>query len=897
MDWLRTLLSRCKAMLRRRRLDDELDQELRAHVELAIEENIRRGLSREDARTAALRSLGGITQITEGYRMRRGFTLLDQLARDLRFGARQLVKSPSFTLTAVFTLALGIGANTAVFSVLNAILLRPLPFENANRLVRIYSVENNLPIGPSPLDSRDFALQSHTFEKLAVFDQWRKNVITSEAGNNPEEAHVGLGPRELFEALGVRPIMGRLFTADEGTLGRNHVALITDTLWQSHYARTPAILDRKITINGQPYPIIGVIPNVIPGWLRGQNESIEVWEPFLPTTDIWDQASRGGRNYTTVGLLKPGVTVQRAQADLSTIAANLAATYPIDRGIGVHVEPLVVSRAGDLRPQLYLLMGAVTLILLIACSNLAALLLARNMARQREFAMRAALGARRIVLVRQILVETLLVALLGCACGIVIASAIDLLIRTRHPASMTLLAGVSLDWRVLSFTFLIALGTSLIFGLAPAVLNSRVNFAEALKEGARGASAPLRHGFRKALVVGQIALSLMLTAGAALFLQTITRLVNQDMGFRVDHLLKAHFFLPGEQYPTSEAKTRFCDTLAERLRALPGVRDVSVTTIYPPYERWDMMFSIEGHPVSRSEDVPSTFFGVTDASFLKTAGIPLVRGRDFSESDREDTPVVAIVNQTFVNRFLHDEDPLGMRINLGSPSNLPIKDVWLTGEDVPVTVIGVMADTKDDGLEKPVEPQLITLFRQVPRVNYGFKDVIVRSDAPPEALEHALEQQLHAIDPRLPVSEMSTMSEYIEGMTTNRRFTGLILAAFAALGLILAVVGIYGVISYLVAQRNQELGIRLALGADRPDLLWLVVRQGLLLGATGVCVGLAGMAVVSRSLASLLYRVSAFDALTLCSASLLLLLVALAASAIPARRAAKIDPIQVLRTE
>ena len=399
MDLIRILLSRCASLFHRRTLDDDLDEELRTHIDFAAEENRRRGMSEQEARTAALRAFGGITQTKETYRTQRGLPFLEHLGRDLRYGMRQLRKSPGFTFTAIATLALGIGANTAVFSVLDALLLRPLPFPNSERIVRIYSVSHGIPIGPSPLDSRDFARQNHTFEKLAVFDQWRKNVVTSNVGDMPESLHVGLGPPEVFQTLGVQPVLGRVFTADEGVAGRNHVALLTESFWENHYARNRSVLGQVVTINNSPYTIIGVIPDAISGWLRGIDEPIELWEPFLPTPNVWDEMQRGGRNYTTVGLLKPGVTLQQAQADLETIAANLAATYPIDRNIGVLVQPLVASRAGDLRPQLYLLMAAVTLILLIACSNLAALLLARNTARQREFAMRAALGARRAILI------------------------------------------------------------------------------------------------------------------------------------------------------------------------------------------------------------------------------------------------------------------------------------------------------------------------------------------------------------------------------------------------------------------------------------------------------------------------------------------------------------------
>ena len=897
MDWVRQMASRLCALFSRPRLDAELDEELNAHIELAVENNAKRGLAPDEARTEALREFGGIAQVKERYRMQRGAPSIEQLGRDLRFGARQLAKGPAFTMTAVLTLAMGIGANSAVFSVLDSVLLRPLPYPNANRLVRILSVHGDERVGASPPDARDFARRNHTFEYLAVFDQWRKNVITAKTGDNPESMSVGLGPLELFQALGIHPILGRLFTADEGTAGRNHVALISQPFWRNRYGGDRNILGRTITINGIPYSIVGVLPDAIPGWVRGVNSPLDVWEPFLPGPDVWSEATRGGRDYATLGLLRPGVTIRQAEADLQTIAGNLAAAYPIDRGWSVALEPLIIARSGDLRPQLNLLMGAVTLILLIACSNLAALLLARNTARQREFAMRAALGARRILLMRQILVETLLVSLLGGGCGLVFAAAIDLVIRRSHPRSMPQLAEVALDWRVLLFTFLIAVATSLVFGLAPAILNTRINFAEALKEGSRGSSSPLRHGFRKALVIGQIALSLVLTVSAALLVQTIVRLENQDMGFRSDHLLKAHFFLPDQQYPTPEMKTRFCDALADRLRALPGVSDVSVTSIYPPWERWEMMFSLEGHPISRVQDIPLTFFGVTDVSYLKTAGIPIVEGRDFLQTDRENTPVVAIVNQVFVRRFFPGTDPLGKRLLLGAQPSAGVEAPYMGEQSVGVTVVGIMANAKDDGLSEPVAPQVIALFRQIPAVNYGFKDFMVRSDVAPQTLEEEIEQRFHAIDPHLPLSEMMTITETVEGMTADKRFTSLILSVFAVLGLVLAIVGIYGVISYLVAQRSRELGIRMALGADRGNVLWLIVRQGLALSVSGVCVGLAGTALAGRGLKSLLYNISAMDAFTLVAASAFLLLVALAASAIPARRATRVNPVAALRAE
>jgi putative ABC transport system permease protein len=554
-------------------------------------------------------------------------------------------------------------------------------------------------------------------------------------------------------------------------------------------------------------------------------------------------------------------------------------------------------RTGDLRPLLLLLAGAVGLILLIACSNLAALLLARNTARQREFAMRKALGAGRAALVRHVLTETLALSLMGSGCGLALAWGTTRALRMTDPGKIPQLLELTLDWRVVLFTLAAGLGTCLLFGMAPALLSTRVDAVGVLKEGGRTSSGASRQGFRKLLVTAQIALSLMLLVGAGLLIQTLERLQNQDLGFRVDHLMRGHLYLPPAQYPTAESITQFCDRLTERIRAVPGVRDVSVTTIYPPNDGWRMMFSIEGRAVSRLEDVPSTIFGVVDANYLRTAGIPVVEGRDFSESDGERTLPMAIVNQAFVKQYFPDEDPVGRRIELGAPASLIAQDVWMGSQRETVTIAGVMRDNRDQGLGLPVAPQLIALFRQTPAVNSGFKDVLVRSNVPPDALEQAVAQQMHALDPQLPLSEVETMSEYLGDLTAAKRFTSVILASFAVIGLLLAVMGIYGVIAYLVAQRTQEIGIRLALGAPRSAVLWLVSSQGLGMALAGVAIGMMGTVVAARSLASLLYGISALDPVTLGSASVALIAIALAACALPARRAAKIDPMRALRSE
>jgi predicted permease len=901
MERVRTLWKQLLALFGRRDADAELDEELRAHVEMAAEEHRRRGMSGETARLAALREFGGITQIRERFREQESLLWLENLRRDIGYTLRQMRKSPGFAAVVIVTLALGIGANSAVFTVLNAVLLRPLNFPNANRLVEITSLKDGKPVGTSPPDVKDFAARSRTFQKMAVYDEWRKNVSVSPGGENAQELLVGLAPRELFEALGVEPLLGRLFTAEEGLAGRNHVTLMTESFWRTRFQRDPKILGQTLTINDQPYTIVGVIPDVIPGWINASYNQIRpaaLWEPFLPAPDVWSEQSRSGRGEGTIGLLKPGVTITEAQADLARIARNLAAAYPADRNIGVEVIPLENMRSGNLKPLLLLLMGAVGLILLIACANLAALLLARNTARRREFAMRRALGAGRAALVRQVLAEMLVLSAIGSVLGLGIAWGATRALRLSDPGHLPQLTDLTLDWRVVMFTLVAGLATCLLFGIAPALMSTRVDAGAVLKEGGRNSSAPGRHRFRKALVTAQIALSLMLLVGAGLFIQTLQRLENQDLGFRSDHLMHGQFYLPPSRYPSSQSIDEFCDRLTERLRALPGVQAVSITEVYPPSDRWREMFSMEGRAIARLEDIPSTVFGVVDAGYLRTAGIPVVKGRDFSESDGEKTPPVAIVNQAFVKEFSPDVPPVGRHIEVGAPRRLLADDEWMGSERVTVTIVGVMLDNRDQGLALPVAPQLIALFRQMPRpVNSGFKDLLVRSDLAPEVLERPIERQLHALDPRIPLSEAESMSAYLGDLTAVQRSTSVILSCFAALGLFLAALGIYGVIAYLVAERRQELGIRLALGASRRTVVWLVSRQGLRMALAGVALGMGGVVAAARSIASLLYNVSALDALTLTASALALLAIALLASFLPARRAASVNPMQALRTE
>jgi predicted permease len=900
--WLRSALAHFHRAQNR---DQDLERELASHLELAEEELRDSGLSPVEARYAARRALGNTTLLKEDLRAIWNPGWLERFARDLKYGARGLRKNPGFTVIAVLTLALGIGANTAIFSAIDALMLRPLPFPDAGQLVRIYSTKGNSPNGsdasvdgPSPLDVRDFAQSNHTFQSMVAYDTWRKNVSFGASSGAAEQKRVGLVPAAYFEILNIQPILGRLFTGDENQVGKNYVAAISANLWRTRFASDPAILGRQIHINDEPYAIVAVMPDTIPGWVEGaQRGVVEVWTPFA-FSDVWSETARGGRGYAALARMKTGVSLEQARADLATIAAALAVAHPVDQGIGVAITRLSDTRVGELRPMLFLLMGAVSLILLIACVNLANLLLARNSARQRELAVRAALGAGRATLVRQLLAETLLLSLIGGAVGLALAQMGLTALTKMHPENLWQLGSIGIDWRVLSFTFFVSLITSLLFGAAPALTGTRLNLVDALKQGGRSSTAGhASQRLRNVLVVTEMAMSLMLLVGATLLVRSIIGLERQRLGIRQDHLLKGHFYVPGVRYPDPGAITRFCDEFASKVRALPGVIDASVTTVYPPNDGWTQMLNLPDRPVSRVQDIPSAQFGVADAHFLRTLGIPLVRGRDFSESDGPTTPQVALISEEFQRRYFPTQDPIGRQLHIGPPPFLHVAPGADITDSADVTIIGVMGDFKNAGLALPPDPQITVLYSQHPLVNYGFKDIVIRTASEPHSLVSEIRAQLHDLDPDMPFAEVQTMDEHVEEETGGQRFTTLLLASFAAAGLALALVGIYGVVSFLVVQRKQELAVRIALGASRANVLWLVLRQGLQMAAIGAAIGLFGAWAAQKLTTGLLFGISPVDPATFAGAALFLLAVAAIASAIPGARVFTIDPAQTLRQD
>jgi putative ABC transport system permease protein len=821
------------------------------------------------------------------------------LTQDLRYALRQMRKSPGFAAIAIVTLALGIGASTAMFGVLNAVLLRPIPFADPNRLVRIFSTQSGNILGPSPMDLRDFAAQNHTFEKMAVYDVWRKNVSFSSGSTEPEQMRVGLVPGEYFEILGIKPLMGRFFKDEENRWGNNFVAIISYDFWQTRFHGDRAVLGKTIRINDEPYSIIGVTPGEIPDfWVGTPQGKTELWTPFVPYVNgnntVWAESSRGDRGWGAIGRLKRGVTIQQANTDLDRIASSLAAQYPLDHDVGVKLQPLQEDQVRSLRPMLRLLMGAVVLILLIACSNVANLLLARNSGRTREIALRTAMGAKQSALIRQFTVENLTLGLLGGALGCALAGWGCAIVTRVHPAQLPQLAAISIDFRVLAFGFLISLFSSLIFGTVPALANLKVSPAETLKEAGRTGTAS-RRGKRlgRLFVASEIAFAVMLLIATGLLMQSLLRLQNKNTGFRSDHLLRTHLFLPPVRYPNTGSVTRFCDEYASRVRHLPGVQDATVSAASPPDDQWKQNFTIDGRPVSRLEDMLVAARNATDSHYLHTLGIPLIEGRDFSDFDTETSPRVALVNQAFVKKYFPAADPIGRQLRIGVAQQLGSGNI----ADEVFTIVGVLGNTMNRGPALPPIPHFTTLFRQTPDLNVGFKTLIVRTALDPMQLATPIRQQLHSLDPNLPFAEVATMEELIQQQTADRRYTTGLLALFAALGLLLAGIGVYGVVSYVVAQRTGEIGLRMALGAQRLDVLWLIVRQGIGMAAAGAAAGLFGAWAFRKAVAQLVFGISPADPMTFLAAAALLVGLAAAACLAPARRAMRVDPIVALRYE
>ncbi|MCP9495786.1 MAG: ABC transporter permease [Pyrinomonadaceae bacterium MAG19_C2-C3] len=802
------------------------------------------------------------------------------LLQDVRYGIRMLWKRRGFTLAAVLCLALGIGATTTVYSTVDGMLFRPLPFADADRVMALE--DNNAKQGFDGTDVAftnflDWREQATSFDGIAIYKD-RDFALTGTSGE-PERIEGHVVSANLFDLIGARPVIGRGFMPNEDVPEAERVALLSYALWQRRFAGKTEAVGQTIRLNGYDHTIVGVMPEgfKFPEWA-------ELWTPAAYKRGE-DGAGRGNHNLSCLARLKPGVTIEEANAEMSAIASRLAAAYPeSNTNWTTSVKPFREARISEFRVVLYLMLGAVGFVLLIACANVTNLLLARGAERTKEIAIRTALGASRWRVVRQLLVESVMIGIMGGVVGVLLALwGIDL-VTSAIPIEIPYWMKYTIDARVMLFTLLVSLVTGILFGLAPALQASKTDVNETLKEGGRGASGGLRRNkARNLLVVTEIALSLVLLVGAALMMRSFVNATKADTGFNAQNVLTLRLGLPVTRYAEEEEKFVFYRDLLARIESLPGVRSASAASIIPLADSSSgASFVPEGAMPPPGEE-PSAQFRVVTSDYFQTMEIPLTRGRALTERDTETSaPPIAVVNERLAKRIYPNDDPVGKRFKF-------------VGDDEWVQVVGIVPDTKTRRMDAPPEMQIYVPFAR--RAAYRAMTIVVRTDADPARIAPAVRKQISEMDAELPVYDVQTMEDVVAQSLWQPRLFGGMFLVFAAIALVLASVGVYGVIAYSVSTRTHEFGIRMALGAQAGDVLRLVIKQGMILVAIGVALGLIGAFLLTRVLAGLLYGVTATDPLTFLSIPLLLICVALVASFIPARRATKVDPMVALRHE
>ena len=808
--------------------------------------------------------------------------------QDLRYAARMLWKSPGFTAVAVLALALGVGANTAIFSVVHALMLRDLPYRDSARLTMVWEYNRSTDHHQntiSPPNFLDWRERSTVFEDMAAFYDVQSNMT---GAGDPVQVPVQYVTPNLFSVLGVEPVRGRGFTPEDAREDAPPTAVLSHGFWQRRFGGDPSVVGRTVTLDGTPVTVVGVMPAgfqwaVQKGSRTGKLP--EVWMPLGFTERNRDRAVTG-RYMMSVARLKPGVTRERAQAEMDAIAAQLAEQYPdFNKHMGVEVVPLRQQFTGEISTALWVLVGAVLFLLLIACANVANLLLARSATRQREIAIRRALGAGRWRVVRQLLTESVVLALVGGGLGVLLAWwGVETLVALA-PRDLTDLGGIELSLPVLAFTLAVSVLTGIVFGLAPAFESTRANAGEALKEGSRGSTGGARtRRLRSAFVVAEVAVALTLLVGAGLLIRSFVLLRSVNPGFTAANLLSIHVPVPPNKYDTLPPQIAFFEEAAGRIGALPGVESAAVVSV-PPFggKGSSTGFTVVGRPAPPPGESPGTEVRVTDADFFRTMQIPVLRGRTYTKQETMEERHVAVINEAMARTYFPGEDPLGQRIL-----------VEMMDEPQPCEIIGIVGDVKLYQLSEEVQPAVYWPLSELP---YASMYVVARTKLDPAAVAASARREVQALDPDQPVSNVRAMEELVASSSSRARFVTTLLSIFAAVALMLAVVGIYAVVSYSVAQRTHEIGIRMALGAQARDVLRMVVGQGLALTLVGVCLGLAGAFALTRLMSSLLYGVTATDPLTFLGVALLLALVALLACLVPARRATQVDPMEALRYE
>jgi putative ABC transport system permease protein len=807
---------------------------------------------------------------------------MDTLVKDLRFALRTMRRSPGFTSVAIIALALGIGANSAIFSVVNSVLFRPLPYRNPDRLVMIW--ENHQQAGgperewASPADLKDWREQPQSFERVAGLLGWGPTLTGS---GEPEDLQGAAISYDTFEMLGVAPAIGRTFTADEDGAGAERIVLLSHKLWQRRFGSDPGIVGKNVTLGGMSFTVVGVTPRGLSFPILNNSEIFTPIGPLLTTA--LKGCNRGCVVLRVIAKLKEGVSLDAAQTEMSAFAAQIAEQYPgSSSGVGTLLVPLHEQLIGDVRLPMLILLGAVALVLLIACANVANLLLSRAAAREKEVAIRAALGASRGRLIRQHLTESLVLALIGGAVGLLVAFwMVDVLVSFA-PAGTPRVEEITVDSGVLGFTLAVAVVTGLAFGLAPALLSSRTNFNCALKEGGRDLSASSRgNRVRSALVVAEVSLALMLLVGAGLLIKSFINLQRVDPGFNPKAALRVDIGLPRIRYAESPRVAAFFKQLVDRVSTLPGVDSVGAVSSLPlSGGGTDSNFRIEGRVQPEANRDPVSFYAKVTPDYFRAMGVRLQRGRLISEADNAEAPSVAVISEGLARRYFGGDDPIGKALLFGRNNRREI--------------VGIVSDVKAFGLNADARPMMYFSEAQYPERGMS---LIVRTASEPMSLASAVRSDVQALDPDLAVSNVMPMEQLVSTSLAEPRFVLLLLGVFAGAALVLSVIGVYGVVSYSVTQRSHEIGVRMALGAQIGDVLKLVLSQGMALVGGGVAIGLAGAFALSRLMESLLFGVGARDLVTFGATALLLAGVALGACFVPARRAAKVDPMVALRYE
>jgi predicted permease len=891
MEWLRIFASRLLGVFRRRKLENDLDGELRAHIDALTEENIRRGMAPKEARHAAHREFGGVEQAKELYRERRGLPFLETLLQDIRFGARMFAKNPGFTCVAVLTLALGIGANAAIFSVVDAVLLRALTYRDSDRLVTLLHDGTNPVSAANFIDWRD---QSRSFEAMGAAEYWSPNLTDVDS---PEHIPGLKVTQNLFPVLGAEPQLGRVFTVEEDQKGAEHEVILSYRLWRRRFAGDGNVIGKAVKLDGELYTIVGVMPREFrfaPFWAT----HTELWVPIAFGERV---NSRSGNSLRVFARLKSGVTLAQARAEIATLTARLEQEFP-GTNRDVAVTPLMGQVVGKIQAPLLVLLGAVGFVLLIACANVAHMLLARAAARQKEIAVRAALGAPRARVVRQFLTENLLLTAMGACAGLLLATWGTHALVALSPADIPRVETVTIDARVVMFLLAVSVLTGVVFGLAPAMQASAVNLSDVLKEGGRGASESAgRNRLRSFLVASESALALMLLIGAGLMIRSFLALQSVDPGFNPHSVLSMVVSVAGSNEADPNRRAIFYEQLLERVRALPGVEAVwGINHLPLAGDMWGWPFVIEGRPKPRPGEAPSAVYRMVTPGYFQTMRLPLIQGRDISAVDNATAPGVVIINQEAARTYWPGGDPLGQHISFDSgDSGSP---TWLT-------IIGVAKNAKQEDWAAPPFPEVyLAAFQNrdflgqagahgEAMLHIGYITLVARTTRDPGALFASVKNTVWSLDRNLPISQVLTMDAVVADANAQPRFEMLLLGIFAVVALVMAAVGIYGLMSYSVSRRTHEIAIRISLGASRSEVFRLVVRQGMALALVGSAAGIAGALLLSRLMVKVLYGVRPIDPITFAGVTLLLAIVALAANYIPARRAMQVDPIAALRHE